>query len=344
LQASRRPGASVTRPLPRRLVPILLLAVALSAGPAHAQSEGTLRDRIGAGKAQERSLASAAARLGRLERETAREVTLLEGRLAAAQAATTAAETRLATTQTQLDAARRRVARLRQRLAQVREKLAGLLRERYMGDHPDVFTVVLHSDGFPQLLETLAFVRRVERADTNVLDIVRAARAEAGREQVQLAALEVRRQKAAAAVRARRDALATMTAGLQARRRTLARARAARLAALSHVRSRRRSAEKELSRLLAARARAASVAGPGGPWAIPWPIVQCESGGQNLPPNYATASGYYQMLDSTWKGLGGSTAHAYQASKAEQDRLAGRLWNGGAGARNWVCASLVGEL
>ena len=69
--------------------------------------------------------------------------------------------------------------------------------------------------------------------------------------------------------------------------------------------------------------------------------MQCESGGQNLPPNSATASGYYQMLDSTWKGLGGSTPHAYQASKAEQDRLAAQLWAGGAGAHNWVCAGLV---
>ena len=77
-------------------------------------------------------------------------------------------------------------------------------------------------------------------------------------------------------------------------------------------------------------------------WAIPWPIVQCESGGQNLPPNSAGASGYYQMLPSTWRGLGGSTPHAYQASKAEQDRLAAKLWAGGAGARNWVCADLVG--
>ena len=66
--------------------------------------------------------------------------------------------------------------------------------------------------------------------------------------------------------------------------------------------------------------------------------MQCESGGQNLPPNSAGASGYYQMLPSTWHGLGGSTPHAYQASKAEQDRLAAKLWAGGAGARNWVCA------
>ncbi|MCW2967422.1 MAG: hypothetical protein JWM71_1194, partial [Solirubrobacteraceae bacterium] len=118
----------------------------------------------------------------------------------------------------------------------------------------------------------------------------------------------------------------------------------ARLALLSTVHARRLSAEKTLTRLLAARERAALVPGPGGPWAIPWPIVQCESGGQNLPPNSATASGYYQMLDSTWAGLGGSTPHAYQASKAEQDRLASRLWAGGAGAHNWVCAALVGAI
>jgi len=70
--------------------------------------------------------------------------------------------------------------------------------------------------------------------------------------------------------------------------------------------------------------------------------VQCESGGQNLPPNWATASGYYQFITATWKGLGGSTPHAYLASKAEQDRLAARLWDGGRGAHNWDCAALVG--
>jgi hypothetical protein len=50
------------------------------------------------------------------------------------------------------------------------------------------------------------------------------------------------------------------------------------------------------------------------------------------------------MLPSTWKGLGGSTPQAYQASKAEQDRLAATLWNNGAGASNWVCAALVGVI
>jgi len=327
----------------RRLVVSLVAALLalVVAAPAGGQSESSLRNKIGSSKAQERSLAGAAERLGALERKAAKEVSILEGRLSEAQTDLTNAESQLATTEEQERAARQRVNRLRNRLAEVRVKLSGLLRERYMGDRPDFVTVVLNSDGFSQLLETLSFVKRVERADTRLLNLVREARGEAGREQVKLTALAERQQRQAAAVRARRDGLAQITSGLRERRDNLAAAHTARLAALTRTRSGRLQAQKTLNRLIAARARAARATGPGGPWAIPWPIVQCESGGQNTPPNYASASGYYQILDSTWKGLGGSTRHAYQASKAEQDRLAAKLWNGGAGASNWVCAGLV---
>ncbi len=82
--------------------------------------------------------------------------------------------------------------------------------------------------------------------------------------------------------------------------------------------------------------------GPSGGWAIPYQIVLCESGGQNLPPNGAGASGYYQILPATWKLFGGSGPAAYLASKAEQDAVASRIWRGGAGASNWVCAGIVG--
>jgi septal ring factor EnvC (AmiA/AmiB activator) len=324
------------------LLIVALLSALVAAAPAGGQSEGTLRDRIGSGKRQEQALASAAARLGQLERKVGREVAVLEGRLAEAQGELDRADARLASTQSRLDEARRRVHRLRERLAEVRVKLSGLLRERYMGGSPDFMTVVLHADGFPQLLETLQFVRRVERADTRLLDLVRDARSDADRERTILTALEKRRDREAAAARTRRDALASITQGLRDRQAFFARAHAARVAALGRARSGRRKAERELKSLLAARARAAvSNVGPGGPWAIPWAIVQCESGGQNLPPNSAGASGYYQFMVATWKGLGGSTPQAYQASKAEQDRLASRLWAGGAGRDNWVCASLV---
>src|SRR6185503_15618888 len=170
---------------------------------------------------------------------------------------------------------------------------------------------------------------------------VHTARDETDRQAARLADIEAEQQANAEAVARRRNALASMRAGLAQRQATLSRVRAARAQALAGTRAGRAAAESALNKLIAEREAAARATSSGGPWAIPWPIVQCESGGQNLPPNRAGASGYYQMLPSTWRGLGGSTPHAYQASKAEQDRLAATLWAGGAGAHNWVCAGMV---
>jgi hypothetical protein len=328
------------------LVLAALLAVSLGvAVTAHGASEGSLRSKIHSGKVREQALGDAAAHLGRLERASAREVAIIEGRLADAQADLNAAQARLTTTQTKLAAERKRLARLRKRLTQSRALLTELLRQRYMATRPDIVSVVLDAHGFADLLERMDFLKRVEDSDTAIVDVVRAARRDAGHETVVLTKLESRRQAETIAVQRERDALAGMEAAAQARRNALAQARAARLAALHATRAGRRSAERTLRKLLADRARAAvDKAGPGGPWAIPWAIVQCESGGQNLPPNSAGASGYYQMMPATWAGLGGSTSDAYKASKGEQDRLASTLWNNGAGASNWVCAALVGVI
>lgn len=78
---------------------------------------------------------------------------------------------------------------------------------------------------------------------------------------------------------------------------------------------------------------------PYGEWAIPPSIVMCESQGQNLPPNSAGASGYYQIIPSTWQAYGGSryASEAYLSSKEGQDVVAGRIWDGGNGAGQWVC-------
>jgi septal ring factor EnvC (AmiA/AmiB activator) len=338
---------SATRPLALAAVLLTALGAAWSVGavPAGgARGEQELRDDIAGGRDREQTLASAAARLARLERASTREVAVLQRRVGAAEAELARAVAARERAEAALARARRRVSRLRARLAEVRDKLAAMLRERYKTDRPDIVTVVLASDGFAQLVERMQFLRRVEDRDTALLGLVRTARGEAARQRRSLGRLTARRREVAGAVQRRRDALAAMAAGLRARRAALAQAHAARLAALQSTRAGRRRAERVLGRLLAERARLARQAGPGGPWAIPWPIVQCESGGQNLPPNFAGASGYYQFMPDTWAGLGGSTPHAYQASKAEQDRLAAQLWAGGAGARNWVCAALVGAI
>ncbi len=78
----------------------------------------------------------------------------------------------------------------------------------------------------------------------------------------------------------------------------------------------------------------------GGPWAIPTPIVMCESGGRNLRPNSAGASGYYQILPTTWKLYGGPGPAAYLAPKYVQDMIAAKIWAGG-GPSQWVCAGMV---
>jgi septal ring factor EnvC (AmiA/AmiB activator) len=330
----------------RLRAPVLVLAVlaaALGAVPAIGQqSEGGLRDRIDSQRSREQSLSSSVARLGRLERATAREVAILEKRVAAVQAELSAAEAVLAATEQRRNRQRARALRLRARLSESREKLATLLRTRYTGGRPDIVTVVLHSDGFAQLLETVDFLKRVQAQDQRILDTVQDARRDALAQRRVLTRLAEQRRVAAEAVRRRHAALTTIAAGLQERRARLAAARRTRAALLRGTRADRRRAERSLTRLLAQRARALRAVGPGGPWSIPWPIVQCESGGQNLPPNSAGASGFYQFMPATWRGLGGSTPHAYLAPKAEQDRLAATLWAGGSGAQNWVCAALVG--
>lgn len=292
---ARLAGAAVMDRLPLR-APVLLVAV-LAAVPGAVpaigrQSEGDLRDRIDSQRSREQSLASSLARLGRLERATAREVAILEKRVGAVQAQLSTAESVLASTEQRRNRQRARALRLRARLTRSREKLATLLRERYTGARPDVITVVLHSDGFAQLLETVDFLRTDPGAGS--------AHPRHG------------------PGRAARRAVAAPAADAAYR------------------------AERSLTRLLAQRARALKAVGPGGPWAIPWPVVQCESGGQNLGPNFRRRVG---LLSVHARDL----ARARRLDAARAPRLEGRagppgakLWDGGRGAHNWVCASLIG--
>jgi muramidase (phage lysozyme) len=76
-----------------------------------------------------------------------------------------------------------------------------------------------------------------------------------------------------------------------------------------------------------------------GDFSIPSSIVMCESGGNYHALNPSSgAGGAYQMLPSTYKGLGGQFGSPQAAPKWEQDKLAAKLWAGGQGAGNWACA------
>ncbi|MBJ7521434.1 MAG: transglycosylase family protein [Solirubrobacteraceae bacterium] len=339
-------------PLPRRhRLAALLLALALPALlwavlplGASGQSQDDLQETIDSSKAREGQLADAAARLGRLEQAAARGVAKLQARQAEVQAELDRSQARLTVTETELAQQRKRLQRLRARLIRDRDQLADMLRATYVDTPPDMVTVLMQAQGFEDLMTRVDFAKRVQKAGASVVDAVRDGRDDAKRQRSRLTKTAARQREDTATVRRQRDAVAQMAAAVQARQSALAQARAARVQALRATRGSRLRAQKTLKKLLDAQAKAAvDKRGPGGPWAIPWAVVQCESGGQNLPPNAgAQASGYYQFIPSTWQGMGGSTKHAYQASKAEQDRLAARLWDNGRGARNWDCAAIVG--
>lgn len=80
---------------------------------------------------------------------------------------------------------------------------------------------------------------------------------------------------------------------------------------------------------------------PHGKWAIPEYIVMRESGGNRCAMNpTSTAGGYYQFIDSTWTGYGGTAyARSHPAACApdwEQHEVAARAWAGGSGSSHWA--------
>jgi septal ring factor EnvC (AmiA/AmiB activator) len=143
---------------PATIAVVLLLALAAAGAATHlaaAQDPGALRHHIDRQKGRERQLASAAARLGRLERAASRAVDVLSTRLAEAQGDLARWEARLAATQRELRVTRERLVRLRARLAESRRALATMLRQRYTANRPDVVSVVLDAKGFADVLERI---------------------------------------------------------------------------------------------------------------------------------------------------------------------------------------------
>lgn len=309
-----------------------------------AQSAGQLQQRIDAKRSTEQRLSADASTFARIADRLARQVAIIESKRAQVQAALDANQAKLERIQDSLRRERARLARLRARLAFSRTVLARRLREIYTAGKPDLVTVILNSRGFADLLERADFMRRIRDQDQQIIQAVRLARDESRRATVRLARLRARQQQITDAVRQQRDALASMGQLLAQRQADAERVRAARLAALRNTRGSRQALERELSKLQAQQNAGMSHFGPGGSWAIPWSIVQCESGGVNHPPNWAGASGYYQIIPATWSGFGGHGPAAYLAPKSEQDRVASLIWDNGRGARNWDCAFIVGIL
>jgi peptidoglycan hydrolase CwlO-like protein len=314
---------------------------ALLPGPTPAAPSATnLQNQLNGARGTEQRLSASASTFAKLINQIEGDIALLQRRLDSVQRDLDTARQQLDATRTELRQQRARLARLRGRLALAKKVLADRLISAYENGQPDMLDVLFNANGFADLLERAEFLKRFQREDLDIIQAVKTAKRESETAAAKLARLTKRRQEIAAAFTKRRNALQSMRGAMDAKRAAFQRARAARVAALQRTKANRQRLEHQLTKLLAVQGNASHI-GPGGPWSIPWPVVQCESGGQNLPPNWATASGYYQIIIPTWKGFGGPTAQAYQASKPVQDAIASRIWNGGKGAGNWDCFRLL---
>jgi septal ring factor EnvC (AmiA/AmiB activator) len=353
-------------PSPHRILPPLVAALAAAAAalalltgapPAGASNLGQLHSQLSAQKARQQSLTASIGSLNHLIASLDAQITLVENREATLANQLADDRAKLARVQVALTQERARLVVLRHRLATARARLSRQLVGSYESAKPDLVSVVLNARGFNDLLEQIDFLGRAEHAQQSVITATRVAKAQADQAATRLAQLERTDRQITQATAVQVRAVAGMNGLLHSKQGALQSARGAQQSALAASRTRGAQLQTQIKHVQAQQAAAEAAArraaqapppsssnplGPTGGWAIPYAIVLCESGGQNLPPNSAGASGYYQIIPSTWKLFGGSGPAAYLASKAEQDAVASRIWRGGAGASNWVCAGIVG--
>jgi septal ring factor EnvC (AmiA/AmiB activator) len=324
------------------------------------------QSQLGATQSHQQSLAGNLSTLNGRVSSLANQIDVVRSQEAAAQSQLTSYDTALSQAKSELYAERARLLMLKHRLKRASKLLGAQLRSQYEQPQQSFVSVVIDASGFNELLSQIQYLDNAKRAQQKVIQLTRSARAQTESATARIDKLAEADQRAASAASVQTSALSGMNSLLASRQAALNLEREAQTTALAASQakgSQLRSAIKEIQVKEAAAQQAAqtfsgggtsgtttpTVAGSGGDglggsggWAIPEAIVLCESGGQNLPPNSAGASGYYQIIPGTWKLFGGTGPAAYQASESEQSAVAAKIWNGGAGASNWTCSSIVG--
>jgi peptidoglycan hydrolase CwlO-like protein len=311
-----------------------------------------LNSNLGANHAQVSSLSAKVSSLNRLISSLGEQIAGVQAREADVREELVGDDARLGRVQGSLNHERAVLATLEKRLARARLILSNQLVSDYEQGKPNLMTVVVEAGGFSDLLNRLNYLRDAEHQQQRLIAITRTDKAAANVAAHRLAGLVATDRKIADEALVRERALSGMNALLSGKQAELQHARAAQQFALNAAQARGAQLQHAISKVEAEQAAAAAAAqdvsssgpalGPSGGWSIPYPIVLCESGGQDLPPNSAGASGYYQIIPSTWSLFGGTGPAAYLAPKSEQDAVATRIWNGGAGWSNWVCAHILG--
>jgi len=342
-------------------------AVPALTGSATGDSVTQLKDKLGSTQSQlnsntqhEQSLSSRVSTLNGQVSAISSQIALMQSREAAAHDQLVSYDAKLAAARVAVVRELHHLKAVRHVLAHARRALADELESQYEQPQPSLVSVLVSAKGFQQLLDTVQYLSMAKHQEQRIITAARIARRRAEHAESRLVVLQKGDASAADDAQTQTNALAGMNSLLTSQQTALSDEHAAQTAALAASQAKgaqlqaavatiqkQEQAAEQAAQAINTSSGASTGAGGGdlsatAGWAIPYKIVLCESGGQNLPPNSAGASGYYQIMPATWREFGGSGPAAYLTSKSEQDAVAARIWNGGAGASNWACSAITG--
>jgi septal ring factor EnvC (AmiA/AmiB activator) len=338
-------------------------AVSALTGSATGDSVTQLQNKLGSTQSQlngtkqhEQGLASRVSELNGQVSAMSTKIELVQSREADAHDQLLAYDAKLAAAKVAVARELHHLRHVRHVLGHARHALAAELESQYEQPQPTLVSVLVSSKGFQQLLDTIQYLSMAKHQEQRIITAARIARGRAEHAAARLVVLQRGDATAAGDAQTQTNALAAMNALLSSEQSALSDERSAQNVALAASQAKGAQLQAAVATIQKQEqaaeqaAQTISVSGDGGGgglgatagWAIPYKIVLCESGGQNLPPNSAGASGYYQIMPATWREFGGSGPAAYLTSKSEQDAVAARIWNGGAGASNWACSAITG--
>ena len=317
----------------------LLAALIVAVGSAGAASTNSLEAKLSSARDEASSLSS------KLQATTAE--------LGSAEAEATKAEQREEELSGLLAEGRERAAELAHKLQQTQHRLAiekaRLRRSRavlarrlvaiYESGTPSTASLVFGSGDYQEFLTRTDYLRAISESDSALADRVAEVRAAVHHQVLQVADLKAEAVAYDERLEAARAEIGAVRAEAEATAGRLAAIKSSREASLTTLKS---DISNWVGEIQAAREASAAEAEEevgrwfGGPYAIPTYIVMCESGGNYSALNPSSgAGGAYQILPSTWELYGGK-GEPQNAPKAEQDRIAGEIWED-SGPSAWVC-------
>lgn len=317
----------------------LLAALVVAVGSAGAADTSSLEAKLASARDEASSLSSklqaTAAELGGAEAEAAKAEAreeelsglLAEGRERAAELAR------------KLQRTRHHLALEQARLRRSRTILARRLVAIYESGTPSTASLVFGSGDYQEFVTRSDYLRAISESDSALADRVAEVRAAVHHQVLQVGDLKAEAVAYDERLEAARAEIGAVRAEAEATAGRLAAIESSREASLATLKSDISSWVEEIQ---AAREASAAEAEEevgrwlGGPYAIPTYIVMCESGGNYSALNPSSgAGGAYQILPSTWELYGGK-GEPQNAPKAEQDRIAGEIWDD-SGPSAWVC-------